>query len=82
MNEELFTKGNLTTFATWIAILLYPAIIGLGIEIDQATFTTLIYTIIVIIVAIISSKNPNTLNFLGNGTDPEPTDETVGEDGV
>jgi len=83
MNEELLTKGNLTTFATWIAILIYPVIIGWGIEIDQVTLTSLVYTLIVIIVAIVSSKNPNTLKFLGNSNKSEPTtEEAVGEDGV
>lgn len=77
--EEYLTKGNLTTFATWIGIALYPILISYGIEIDQAVLTTLIYTIIVIIIAIISSANPNTIPWLGNGP---VADENVTEDEI
>lgn len=75
--DGYLTKGNLTTFATWIGILLYPILIKYGIEIDQVVLTTLIYTTIVIIIAIISSANPNTLNILGNGP---VVDENVNEE--
>lgn len=69
--NEYLTKGNLTTFATWIGIALYPIFIKYGIEIDQAVLTTLIYTIIVILIAIISSANPNTIPWLGNAPEPD-----------
>ena len=69
--NEYLTKGNLTTFATWIGIALYPILLSYGIEIDQAVLTTLIYTLIVLIIAVISSANPNTIPWLGNGNEPE-----------
>ena len=71
--NEYLTKGNLTTFATWIGIFLYPFLVSYGIEIDQAVLTTLIYTLIVLIIAIISSANPNTIPWLGNDA-PETED--------
>ncbi len=75
--NEYLTKGNLTTFATWIAIFLYPILVSYGIEIDQAVLTTLIYTLIVLIIAIISSANPNTIPWLGNKKEPLETEEMV-----
>lgn len=65
MTEEL-NVGNISTIATWLSILLYPIIVGYGIELDQATLTTFIYTLIVIVIAIWSSYNPNTFKFLKN----------------
>ena len=75
--NEYLTKGNLTTFATWIGIALYPILLSYGIEIDQAVLTTLIYTGIVLIIAIISSANPNTIPWLGNNPERLETEETV-----
>ena len=68
MTEEL-NVGNISTIATWLSILLYPIIVGYGIELDQATLTTFIYTLIVIVIAVWSSYNPNTFGFLKNKVD-------------
>ena len=59
-------QGNISTIATWLAILITPIIINYGIDIDQATLTTFIYTGILIIIAVWSSYNPNTFKFLKN----------------
>ena len=59
-------EGNISTIATWLGILLAPIIINYGIDIDQATLTTFIYTGILIIIAVWSSYNPNTFKFLKN----------------
>ena len=59
-------EGNISTIATWLGILLAPIIINYGIDIDQATLTTFIYTTILIIIAVWSSYNPNTFKFLKN----------------
>ena len=75
--DEYLTKGNLTTFATWIGIILYPLFVKYGIDIDQATLVTGIYTLIVIIIAIISSANPNDLKILGNKKNQVANEETV-----
>lgn len=65
MTENLI--GNSSTIANWISILLYPIIVKYGIEIDQEILTTFIYTLIVIAIAVFSSYNPNSFDFLGNG---------------
>ena len=66
MNDETINIGNISTVATWLGILLYPMIVKYGIDIDQETVTTFIYTLIVIIIAVWSSYNPNTFGFLHN----------------
>lgn len=66
MNDENINIGNISTVATWIGILLYPVIVKYGIDIDQETVTTFIYTLIVIVIAVWSSYNPNTFGFLKN----------------
>lgn len=65
MTENLI--GNISTIANWISILLYPIVLKYGIDIDQEILTTFIYTLIVIIIAVWSSYNPNSFDFLGNG---------------
>ena len=79
MNEEL-NIGNISTIATWISILLYPVVIKY-VQIDNETFTTFIYTLIVICIAIWSSYNPNTFKFLKNFKEA-PIVETVEEEPV
>lgn len=65
MTENLI--GNISTIANWVSILLYPIVLKYGIDIDQEILTTFIYTLIVIIIAVWSSYNPNKFKFLGNG---------------
>lgn len=64
------SKENISTIATWIGIAILPLLIKIGIDIDQATLTAIISTIIVIGIAIYSSYNPNKIDKLGNGEDP------------
>jgi len=59
-------EGNISTIATWLGILIAPIVVNYGIDIDQATLTTFIYTTILIIIAVWSSYNPNTFKFLKN----------------
>ena len=80
MNEEL-NIGNISTIATWASILLYPFVVKYGVDIDQETLTTFIYTLIVIMIAIWSSYNPNTLKCLKNFKEA-PIVETVEEEPV
>ena len=80
MNEEM-NIGNISTIASWISILLYPIVLKYGIDIDQAILTTFIYNLIVIMIAIWSSYNPNNFKFLKNVKEI-PVVETVDEDQV
>lgn len=77
MTNELLTTGNISTFATWIYILISPLLIRYGIEVDETLFTTFITALIGIIIAVWSSKNPNTLKFLGNSKPEIDTTEPV-----
>jgi hypothetical protein len=45
--------------------------------VDQAQATTVIMGIITLVIAIWSSKNPNTLKCLGNAPEPIDTEEPV-----
>lgn len=84
------SKENVSTLATWIGIAILPFAIELGIDLDQATITAIVATIIVLAIAIYSSLNPNKIDSLGN-TDKNTIDtneqvlndeyETIGDDG-
>lgn len=66
--------NNISTIATFIAICLTTILAYFGYTVDQAQATTVIMGVITLIIAIWSSKNPNTLKCLGNA--PEPIDPT------
>ena len=59
-------KGNLTTIATWIYILVSPILVEYGYSIDQTAFVGAFVGIIGLILAIYSSANPNDMEILGN----------------
>ena len=60
------TTGNISTIATWTAILITGLLAYLGIEVDLNALIPLIAAIITFVIAIWSSKNPNELEILGN----------------
>ena len=64
--------NNISTIATFIAICLTAILAYFGYTVDQAQLATVIMSIITLIIAIWSSKNPNTLACFGNA----PTVET------
>ena len=66
--------NNISTIATFIAICLTTILAYFGYTVDQAQATTVIMGVITLIIAIWSSRNPNTLSILGNA--PEPIDPT------
>lgn len=69
MTNELLSKGNITTIATWLAIALTALISYFGIEFDLTPFIPMIAALITLLIAIYSSKHPNTFGFLGNDGD-------------
>ena len=73
------TIGNLSTIATWISISITIILSYFGVIIDQATILPVVSGLITIIISIWSSKNPNTLKFLGNQTN---TKTGMNEDGA
>ena len=58
--------NNISTIATFIAICLTAILAYFGYTVDQAQLATVIMSIITLIIAIWSSKNPNTLAVFGN----------------
>ena len=68
MAEELFSKGNITTIATWLAILITPIFVYFGIEVDNTAVIGIISTIITLGIAMYSSKHPNNMEMFGNKT--------------
>ena len=69
--------NNISTIATFAAICLTTILAYFGYTVDQAQATTVIMGVITLIIAIWSSKNPNTLAFLGNGKPEVDSEEPV-----
>ena len=72
--------NNVSTIATWTAIcvmIIEVILKHLGIEIPHDTIVMFVTGVITFIIAIWSSRNPNTFGFLGNAPAPIETEETV-----
>ena len=69
--------ANISTIATWIAILITGILAYFGIELDLNALIPLIAAIITFIIAIWSSKNPNEIEMLGNAPETLEADEDV-----
>ena len=65
--------NNISTIATFVAIILTTILAYFGYTVDQAQATTVIMGVITLIIAIWSSRNPNTLEWLGNGKTEDTT---------
>lgn len=65
--------NNISTIATFAAICLTTILAYFGYTVDQAQLATVLMSVITLIIAIWSSRNPNTLAFLGNA--PEDNSE-------
>lgn len=75
--------NNSTTIATWTGIIVLIIEIickHFGITIPHETIVMFATGLITFIIAIISSRNPNTFGFLGNAPAPIETEETVLDD--
>lgn len=72
--------NNSTTIATWtgIIVLIIEVICKhFGITIPHETVVMFVTGVITFIIAIISSRNPNTFGFLGNAPTPVASEETI-----
>ena len=69
--------NNISTIATFAAICLTTILAYFGYTVDQAQATTVIMGVISLVIAIWSSKNPNTIKWLGNAPAPVASEETV-----
>ena len=69
--------NNISTIATFLAICITGILAYFGYTVDQAQLATVLMSVITLIIAIWSSKNPNTIGVLGNEPTPLQTQETV-----
>ena len=69
--------NNISTIATFIAICITGILAYFGYEVDQGQLATVVMSIITLIIAVWSSKNPNTLKWLGNASTPVTGEEPV-----
>ena len=69
--------NNISTIATFAAICLTTILAYFGYTVDQAQATTVIMGVITLVIAIWSSKNPNTLKCLGNAKQPIESEEPI-----
>ena len=69
--------NNISTIATFLAICITGILAYFGYSVDQAQLATVIMSVITLLIAIWSSKNPNTLACFGNAPAPINAEETV-----
>ena len=69
--------NNISTIATFAAIIITTLLAYFGYTVDQAQLTTVLMGCITLIIAVWSSKNPNNLEWLGNGKPQIESEETV-----
>lgn len=69
--------NNISTIATFAAIIITTILAYFGYTVNQAQLATVLMSVITLIIAIWSSKNPNTLGFLGNEPTPVASEEPV-----
>ena len=65
--------ANISTIATFLAIALTGILAYFGYTVDQAQLATVLMSIITLIIAIWSSKNPNEIAALGNAPEEDVT---------
>ena len=68
--------NNISTIATFAAIIITAILSYFGYTVDQNELTPLILGLITLCIAVWSSKNPNNLAILGNA----PKDNTITEE--
>ena len=71
-----YTTNNISTIATFIAIAITALLAYFGYTVDQAQLATVIMSVITLVIAVWSSRNPNTIEALGNA--PSETCECDG----
>ena len=75
--DQQMETNNLSTIATFIAICITGILAYFGYNVDQGQLATVVMSIITLIIAVWSSKNPNNLKCLGNAPVPVASEETV-----
>jgi hypothetical protein len=70
-------SNNISTIATLAAICITGILAYFGYTVDQGYLATVLMSVITLIIAIWSSKNPNNLAILGNAPETLDTTEPV-----
>lgn len=67
--------NNISTMASMIwGVIVYPILMAVGIEINQALGTAIIGAIILLALLLWSAMNPNTMNIFNNGVTDDESD--------
>ena len=74
---KIMETNNISTIATFAAIIITTLLAYFGYTVDQAQLTTVLMGVITLIIAVWSSKNPNTLECLGNAKPQVESEEPV-----
>ena len=69
--------NNISTIATFAAIVITSILEYFGYTLDQEAITPLVLGIITLAIAVWSSKNPNDMAILGNAKTPVNPEEPV-----
>ena len=69
--------NNISTIATFLAICITGLLAYFGYTVDQAQMASVLMSVITLIIAIWSSKNPNTFACLGNAPETIDNDEDL-----
>ena len=73
--------NNISTIATFAAICITGILAYFGYRVDQAQLATVLMSVITLIIAVWSSKNPNTIGALGNAPTPiDPTEPVLNDE--
>ena len=77
MTNEILQKNNISTIATWTAIIVMIIEIiakHFNLDIPHDTITLFVSGVITFIIAVYSSRHPNDLKCLGNDTNGDEND--------
>ena len=72
-----YNTNNISTIATFIAIALTALLAYFGYTVDQGQLATVLMSIITLVIAVWSSKNPNTIAALGNAPEDDDQDDAA-----
>lgn len=75
--DQQMETNNLSTIATFIAICITGILAYFGYNVDQGQLATVVMSVITLIIAVWSSKNPNTLAVLGNAKAPVTSESDI-----
>ena len=70
-------SNNISTIATFASICITAVLAYFGYTVDEAQLATVLMSLITLVIAVWSSRNPNTLACLGNAVETVDSSEPV-----